>query len=59
MRHKQVIELNCNRAKQIAEYLYRDTENNKPHATKAYMLDQLSAIIEFLNQQQQYLDLED
>ena len=58
MKNKQVIELNSVRAKEIAEYLHRDLSNNKTHATKAYLLDQLGAIIEFLAQQQQYLDLE-
>ena len=59
MKHKQVIELNSSRAKEIAEYLYRDISNNKTHATRAYLLDQLGAIVEFLEQQQQYLNLED
>jgi 2'-5' RNA ligase len=59
MRNKQVIEQLNNKAKQAAENLYRDADSYKPHVTMAYVKDQLSQIANALEQQQQYLDLED
>ena len=59
MRNKQVIEQLCSRAKQIADQLYRDVDSGKPHLTSDYVTNQLASLVSFLEQQQQYLDLED
>jgi 2'-5' RNA ligase len=59
MRNKQVIEQLNDRAKRAAENLHRDADSYKPHVTMAYVKDQLDQIVNALEQQQQYLDLED
>ena len=59
MRNKQVIEQLNNKAKQAAEYLHKDADSYKPHVTMAYVKDQLQQIVNALETQQQYLDLED
>lgn len=59
MKNKQVIEQLTERSKQATEFLYRDIDSNKPHMTVDYIKNQLGTIIQFLDTQQQYLDLED
>ena len=59
MRNKQVIEQLSEKAKQIADFLQKDVDSNKPHVTAAYLKQQLLQISNLLEQQQQYLDLED
>jgi 2'-5' RNA ligase len=59
MRNKQVIEQLNNKAKQAAEHLHKDADSYKPHVTMAYVKDQLQQIVNALETQQQYLDLED
>lgn len=59
MRNKQVIEQLCQKAHDTAEFLHKDIGANKPHMTVDYIEQQLGFIISYLQNQQQYLDLED
>jgi hypothetical protein len=59
MRNKQVIEQLCQRAHTVADLLCKDIDSNKPHMTAAYIKQQLESLVNFLETQQQYLNLED
>lgn len=59
MRNKQVIEELCHKAQTTADLLYKDADAYKPHMTIDYVKKQLEFIVNCLEKQQQYLDLED
>jgi hypothetical protein len=59
MRNKQVIEQLCQRAHTVANLLLKDIDSNKPHMTAEYVKNQLETLVNHLENQQQYLDLED
>lgn len=59
MRNKQVIEQLGNKAQTTADLLYKDADAYKPHMTVDYVKQQLEIIVQCLEKQQQYLDLED
>ncbi len=59
MKNKDFVETKIDNARNLAESLYNDIENNKPHITQAFVLEKLAMVMSNLQLVSERLDLED